>query len=130
VPACALSAGALDVVEVVLDAAPNLTFFSTKPLASALLAGALADVSLLIAPAACRQPVALAMLVVELADACAFGVVGLCAASDPHSATAVLSVTAHCHRCVFFMTSLLLVRVRIGRARPGTSPTVRTRPGF
>jgi hypothetical protein len=90
-----LSAGALDVVEVVVDAAPNLTFFRTKLPAAALLAGALT--SLLAAPACCRQPVALAMLAVELADACASGVVGLCAASDPHSATAVLSVTAHCH---------------------------------
>jgi hypothetical protein len=103
--------GALDVLEGLPDAPPNFTFFSTKLPPDALLElaldGLLADVSLLDEPAArCRQPVAL--LVPGVAPgACASGVVGLCAARVPHSATAVPSVTAHRHSCVFFMSSLL-----------------------
>jgi hypothetical protein len=36
---------------------------------------------------------------------------GVCAASVPHSATPLHSVTAHCQRCVFFMMDFPLLRV-------------------
>jgi hypothetical protein len=107
-PGCAPSlAGALEVLVVLLDALLNLTFFSTKPLSVALELALLAGLALgeaLLAPAArCRQPVAIVMLVVVVADAWVSGVAGVCAAIDPHSATAVPSVTVHSHRCPFFM---------------------------
>lgn len=129
--------GALDVLDGLPDAPPNFTFFSTKLPPDALLElaldGLLADVSLLDEPAArCRQPVAL-LLPGVAPGACGSGVVGLCAARVPHSATAVPSVTAHRHSCLFFITSLLPVRVRpaVHPGRPWGTPLVRTRPhGF
>jgi hypothetical protein len=142
-PAWALSLlGLLDALELVLASLPNLKFFSTKPplpglLVLAPLDGlALDDVSLDAPPARCRQPVALALEALALVDDCGVDVVGLCAASVPHSATAVLSVTAHCPWCVFFMTSppvgpavqgtihgLFLADIHAGRpARAGSGP--------
>ena len=111
------------------DAPLNFAFFSTKlppALLELALDGLLLDGSLLDAPPArCRQPLALIMpgdvldgdcgaeVVGDggfgVVGDCGFGVVGvgLCAASVPHSATAVPSVTAHRHSCVFFMAHSL-----------------------
>jgi hypothetical protein len=100
VPACA--PGLLGLVELValpLEPPLNLTLFRTKPPPPALLEelDALAVVSLFDAPLPrCRQPVALVGPAFAPVDDCGVDVVGLCAASVPHSTTAVLSVTAHC----------------------------------
>jgi hypothetical protein len=105
-PACALSLlGELALLELLPAPLPNFTFFNTKPppalLELAELDGVLAElleVSLLDdPPARCRHPVMLVVPAVEPVDDCGVDAVGLCAASVPHSATAVLSVTAHCH---------------------------------
>jgi hypothetical protein len=117
--------GALDALELP-DPLPNFAFLSTKlppPAPLALALDGLLDVSLLLddPPARCRQPVALVAPGVAPADGCGVDVVGLCAASVPQSATALLSVTAHRHCCVFFMTPLLLLRVRSAVHAPGSA---------
>jgi hypothetical protein len=111
VPGFALSLVGLLELDMLLEALLNFAFFSTK-LPAALLGLALLDglaVESVVddAPARCRQPVALVESLAPAGDGCGGDVVGLCAASVPHSATAVLSVAAHCHLCVFFMTCLL-----------------------
>lgn len=130
VPACALSLpGLLEVLELLLDPPLNFAFFSTKVPPPALLElapldglplGSLLDDP----PPRCRQPVAVIEPAVAPVDGCGVEDVGLWAASVPHSATAVLSVMAHCHPCVFFM-SLSSWSACAWRARPGRSPCER-----
>jgi hypothetical protein len=108
-----------EVLDVLLDALLNLAFFSTKLSPRALLGLALLDglalVSVVDDPLArCRQPVALVEPAAGAEDGCCEvggDAVGLWAASVPHRTTAVLSVPAHCHWCVCFMTYLLHVRM-------------------